>query len=122
VAFLCPTVWQQELLSSQVEARGGSWVHAPLGDALGAFHAAEVPYVFGTTTLGDAADEALSAAMRDAWRSMADPEPAIDGVGPWPTVADGWVELDPDGIAVVGPPGAGRCALFEGSRADPYPR
>jgi para-nitrobenzyl esterase len=116
VAFVCPTVWQQEALAAQGPAFGGFWTEEfPL---LGAFHGSELPYVFGTGRLlgrGDAA----SARLRSAWTDMADGAPALpDLAGAWPPADQGWVDLSFDPSAVVGPPHADRCALFEGSAAD----
>jgi len=70
--------------------RGGS----ALLEAFGAYHGAELPYVFGDLRLAGydppPEEEALSAAMLGAWASLAahgDPGP-VQGV-PWPQAASG---------------------------------
>ncbi|MEQ1570522.1 MAG: carboxylesterase family protein [Myxococcota bacterium] len=120
--FLCPTVWQQEVLAAQVPARGGHWVYAGedlLG--LGAFHGSEMPYVMGTMLeLADPEQVAMSDRLRGAWRSTVEPEPAVDGLGPWPTVDAGWVVHDLAASTVAEAPRAAQCAVLEDSRANPY--
>lgn len=120
-AFICPTVWQQEVIASQVPARGAWWVQVGFPADLGAFHGSEVPYVFGTLgALASPPQEDLSRRMQAAWRSAADPAPAWTDLGPWPTVTDGWVELDTDPSRLIASPKPDACALFEDSRANPF--
>lgn len=121
ISFVCPTIWQQATLAAQGSARGGFFTRGAGQGPLGAYHASEIPFVFGTALdLGDAEALALSAAMRDAWISMSGPAPTIAPLGAWPTVDIGWVELDVDAIEVVAPPYAERCAVWETSRGNPW--
>lgn len=122
VIFVCPTVWQQEVLAAQVPARGAYWVYAGADvGGLGAYHGSEMPFVMGTYLSAATRDQlALSERLRAAWRTMADPEPAIDGIGAWPTVDEGWVENDLPGSVVIDAPRPEACAFFAETRANAF--
>jgi len=93
----------------------------PFGAYLGAFHSAELPYVFGNDymgfdpTIGTAAP--LSAAMQDYWTSFAitgDPNGA--GRAAWPTfsaAAPQTMMLAPDGLRIEQGYQADECAVAD---------
>lgn len=98
----------------------------PAGDALGAFHGAEIPYAFGTLVardlprLGrldlDAADRALSDAMMRYWVGFAaSGVPEASGLPAWPRYDDGRRQTMTLGaeVRVTGPVHAEACAVFD---------
>lgn len=94
---------------------------APGGASLGAFHAAEIAYVFGSKPAWlprDATDEALSRAMMGYWtRFAATGDPNGGGAPMWPAsegAADGYLEL---GDRLTGSRGVrtAACDAMEGS-------
>jgi para-nitrobenzyl esterase len=106
--FVCPTLFQQELLAQHVPAPGAWFTHE--AEVLGAFHGSEIPYVFGTLSAASEGELALSEEMRALWTSM-----PVD-----PAVSEGWVQLEVGGRSVIGAPRAQECELMRDSRANPY--
>ena len=89
------------------------------GGTLGAFHGAEIPYVFNTPDSWmpwDASDAALAEIMGGYWTNFAATgDPNGDGLPPWPAwdaATDGYIELGDEVSA-----GAGlrqdACALYD---------
>ncbi|MCB9683238.1 MAG: carboxylesterase family protein [Alphaproteobacteria bacterium] len=99
-SFVCPTrrVLRQVQAAGHGPARGLFWERPLLGvGALGAFHGAELAYVFGTlTALAPRADRDLSAAMRAGWTGLPGGVSAVGAVDPWPTVDVGWAHVATD--------------------------
>jgi len=66
------------------------FTHKPFGDPLGAFHAAEIAYVFGNVPVNDnavmaVANQRLSDQMSDYWVAFAKTgKPVVDGAPAWP--------------------------------------
>ena len=89
--FACPTRSFLEAVSPHVETRGYLFAEAP--DWLqyyddfahwGAFHSAELPFVFGTQPeYYTALEWTLAEAMQDSWVSTLG-TPTVDGIGDWP--------------------------------------
>lgn len=93
--FTCPT-----RIAARAMTKAGQKTYlyqftrvAPGGDKLGAFHAAEISYVFGNRLAWfprDQTDEALSAAMGDYWIRFATTGNPNGGTGPtWPAHGGG---------------------------------
>ena len=117
--MLCPTL----LLADAVNAKGGKgFVYyftrqrsGAGGDALGAYHGTELPYVFDQhdawmPTL--APDRALTAAVMDYWVAFASSgAPQVKGLPEWPayTAARPHVMELGEKVAEVEPPDAGLC-------------
>jgi carboxylesterase type B len=97
-AFVCPTRAFLQAAAPNLPARGYFFARPLLGiEATGAFHGAELGYVFGTLApVAPAADQQLALAMQAAWTSAAGSSPTWDGA-PWPLVSDAWAEVRADG-------------------------
>jgi para-nitrobenzyl esterase len=108
------------------ESGGSSWMYffsrvrqGAGGEKLGAYHGAELPYVFGTHdayTKTTEVDLNLSAVMMGYWAQFAATgDPNADGLPHWPEYLDpdySMLEFG-DEIAVIPSPEPGLCALFE---------
>jgi len=102
--FTCPSRFAARSVS-----KGGSPVYLywftrirPAGQALGAYHGAEINYVFGTQEAWlprDTTDDTLADAMQRYWVAFAsDGRPAVSGLPEWPAytqAADQHLQLGP---------------------------
>jgi para-nitrobenzyl esterase len=129
LVFSCPTRSFLEAVSAHVDTRGyffseaPDWLQSYPGyEEWGAFHSAELPFVFGTTPqYYTAPEQALSQVMQAAWVDALAPSPSVDGVGAWPTFAAGGgisgdggtlVEFNAAGSAVTSGVSQDRCDLI----------
>jgi para-nitrobenzyl esterase len=106
-AFVCPT---RQMLAD-VDGYGLYFGRDYLGaEVAGAFHGAELGYVFGTLRAAPAVDAALAETLQAAWTSTVT-TPVVDG--PWPQIGEGWVEVGADGaISTVADLKAEKCAVL----------
>lgn len=93
--FVCPTRQMLHRLAPGRPVHGYFWGRdylgvANLGPFTGAFHGAELGYVFGTLGLAGAADRDLAARAQALWTSA-----ATDGAA-WPTLDAGWTHVRGD--------------------------
>lgn len=96
--FVCPTRQFLNAVAPHAPAYGLYFARPLLGaDGLGALHAAELPYVFGTLpVIAGSADLTLSTTLQASWQSMATGTPSISGLPAWPSITDGWVQVGAD--------------------------
>ena len=109
-AFVCPT--RQMLADVTGPAYGLYFARPYLGiEATGAFHGAELGYVFGTLGLAPAADLGLAGTLQAAWMSTVTAAPVVGGA--WPQIGEGWVEVGADAaISTVADLKAEKCAVL----------
>jgi para-nitrobenzyl esterase len=125
--FLCPSA----RLAAEVRGRGGrSFVYhftrvRPGPVTIGAYHGAEIPYVFDTADAwlpSDATDQALTHAMRSYWASFArSGVPAGPGLPAWPAYdakTRRYLELG-DRVAPASQLEAGLCRFLESAHSAP---
>ena len=129
LTFSCPTRSFLEAISPHVDARAYYFTESPDWLAFypdianwGAFHGAELPFVFGTNMeYYSASEQTLSNAMQDAWIRTLN-QPAIDPVGDWPIFgASGgvavnggtFVQLDSGGVQIQEGVFNDRCDLLD---------
>ncbi len=94
--FACPTRSFLQTVSNHVDTRAYFFTEAPDWLAYypdikdwGAFHFAEIAFVFGTTLeYYTAPEQALSQIMQQAWVSTLD-TPTVEGIGEWPLFGEG---------------------------------
>ena len=127
--FACPTRSFLEAVSTHVDTRAYFFSEAP--DFLkyyegyeewGAFHFAEVPFVFGTNQDNYSIPErALSQIMQASWVSSLD-SPNVDGIGDWPLFGEGggvssnggtYVEFNAEQTSTTSGVFQSRCDLLE---------
>ena len=96
LSFSCPTRSFLDAVSAHVETRGYFFTEAPDWlqyyeglEEWGAFHGAELPFVFGTNLqYYSTAEQTLSERMQTTWvRSLN--APTIEGIGDWPLFGEG---------------------------------
>ena len=129
MVFSCPTRSFLDAVSVHVDTRGyffseaPDWlVHYAGFEEWGAFHSAELPFVFGTTLqYYTAPEQALSQVMQAAWVDALTDSPAVEGVGAWPLLGAGggisvdggmFVEFNAEGSAVTSGVFQARCDLL----------
>lgn len=129
LVFACPTLSFLDAVSAHVDARGflfseaPDWLQSYPGlEEWGAFHAAELPFVFGTTPEYFTAPERdLSRVMQAAWVGTLDAAPSVAEIGAWPLfdagggmAADGGtlVEFNAAGSSVTSGVFQERCDLL----------
>lgn len=88
--FVCPTRSFLNAVAPFTETRAYHFSRSAwFLDYLGAYHAHELGYVFGSlAVLYGAEDQALSQAMQRSWVSAANQAPSVEGE-PWPLFGDG---------------------------------
>lgn len=125
VLFTCPTRYQSDALAAWTESRAYRFDYAPAWAAgYGAFHGAEIPYVFGSR-LARLDDPALSALMRAAWASLP-AQPEIPGLGPWPALdpadpeAEAWIAWEAGAASASSPPRQEDCDWWATQGLDPW--
>jgi para-nitrobenzyl esterase len=127
--FSCPTRSFLQAVSAHVDTRAYFFSEAP--DWLqhyaeyenwGAFHTAELPFIFGTNPeYYSEPEQALSQIMQAAWVSSVD-SPTVEGIGDWPLFVEGggvssdggtFVEFNGELTATTSGVFQNRCDLLE---------